>query len=250
MTLEIVIPARNEAAYVTGAVDMLAGVGAEALTVVDNDSEDPTARAAVAAGATVVTEPRTGKGFAAVTGIRSATSRRVFLCDADVRGLRQEMIADLFALAVSTGAPVVRLAIGRSADDAPVTTLTARPMLTALGMDQIAEPLGGLMLVERQFVLEQHLAGGWGFDVGLTIAGLRHAGTVPELSVQGISHRRKPVADYAGMAQEVAQAILVGTGRIEWDHSDCARCAADSDGAAAGHHSAHPRPSTTACGSP
>src|SRR5207344_963818 len=102
-----------------------------------------------------------------VAGIRAAAPGRVFLCDADIKGLTARSIGDLLELADGSQAPLVRLAIGRSPEDAPVTTLTALPVLGAFGIGRVSEPLGGLMLIERDFVLCQHLPGGWGFDVAL-----------------------------------------------------------------------------------
>lgn len=148
----------------------------------------------------------------------------MFLCDADLDGLTGPSIGALSDLANSSGAPLVRLAIGRTAEDAPVTTLTALPLLRALGITTVNEPLGGLMLLDRDFALSQHLPGGWGFDVALTLAALASDGLVPELPVEGISHRRKPVQAYRGMSREVVEAILVAQGLSDWDHTDCTLC--------------------------
>jgi glucosyl-3-phosphoglycerate synthase len=226
MTVQVVVPARDEAEHIADVLSMLGAIPDVAVTVVDNASRDSTARIADAFGATVLKEQRIGKGFAAVAGIRAASAGRVFLCDADVKGLEPASLVDLIDLATRSEAPVSRLAIGRGPEDAPVTTLTARPLLSALGLDGITEPLGGLMLLERDFVLSQHLPGGWGFDVGLTLAGVRSAGTVPELRAFGITHRRKPLAAYSAMAHEVAAAVLTGEGFTHWDHRDCTYCTA------------------------
>ena len=66
---------------------MLAGAHPAPIILADNASADDTARIARRHGARVVHEPRVGKGFAAIAGIRAATAGRVFLCDADVDGL-------------------------------------------------------------------------------------------------------------------------------------------------------------------
>ena len=118
----------------------------------------------------------------------------------------------------------MRLAIGRTPEDAPVTTLTALPLLRAIGITAVNEPLGGLMLLDRDFALSQHLPGGWGFDVALTLAVLAGSGPVPELPVEGISHRRKPLQAYRGMSGEVVEAILAARGLSDWDHADCTLC--------------------------
>lgn len=215
--------------YLDSLLAMLGDIPHTAITVVDNASGDDTARIAERSGARVLHEARIGKGFAAVTGIRAAGRGRVFLCDADVAGLTTIILRDLIELADGTSAPVVRLAMGRSPEDAPVTTLTALPLLRALGIQGIKEPLGGLMMVDRDFVLSEHLPGGWGFDVALTLAGLRQAGAVPELETAGVSHRRKPLESYRSMASEVAATILASTGMTRWDHCTCTKCLSTAD---------------------
>jgi glucosyl-3-phosphoglycerate synthase len=231
MNIEVVVPARNEAQRLQATLQMLARTHPVSIILADNASTDETAIIARRHGAYVVHEPRVGKGFAAIAGIRAATARRVFLCDADLAGLTGPSIRALSELADRAGAPLVRLAIGRVPEDAPVTTLTALPLLRALGITKVNEPLGGLMLIDRDFVLSQHLPGGWGFDVALTLAALASDGSVPELSVEGISHRRKPLRAYQGMSRDVVEAVLVAQGLADWDHTDCTLCNASPVGA-------------------
>ena len=224
MSVPVVVPARDEAAWLPTTLAQLDELGSP-ITVVDNASSDATAEVARASGTRVLHEGAVGKGHAVRRGVVSAPRGAVFLCDADVRGVHPEMVSGLTALARTTGAPVVRLAIGRDPRAAPVTTLTARPLLAALGVDGISEPLGGLVMVDRDFLLEQHLPGGWGFDVALTLAAHAHHGSVPELRVSGVQHRHKPLEAYADMAAAVSVAILRAMALLEWDHDDCIGCA-------------------------
>jgi glucosyl-3-phosphoglycerate synthase len=224
MSTQVVIPARNEAEHLGALLAMLSEAPDLTITVVDNASTDETSQLASSIGVRVIHESRIGKGFAAAAGVRAAAPGRVFLCDADIKGLTLDAIHRLEDLANRSEAPLVRLALGRRPEDAPVTTLTALPLLSAIGIDAVTEPLGGLMLLEREFVLSQHLPGGWGFDVALTLAGLRSAGAAPELEVDGIAHRRKPLTAYRSMADDVVAAILAAAGVRDWDHRDCTRC--------------------------
>jgi glycosyltransferase involved in cell wall biosynthesis len=69
----VVIPCRNEEATVGKVVrDFRAALPGAEIVVVDNASTDGTAAAARAAGATVLGEPRPGKGFALLSGFRHA----------------------------------------------------------------------------------------------------------------------------------------------------------------------------------
>jgi glucosylglycerate synthase len=225
--IHVVIPARNEADRLPHLIAELReqlGPGAR-LTVVDNASSDGTA--AVAGADLVVHEPRVGKGFAAIRGIRAAGARRLFLCDADLRGVSGDAIRTLLWKLEETGSPVARLAIGRSAEEAPTTNLVALPLLAALDLNGVREPLGGLVAVDSEFVLAQHLPGGWGFDVALTAAVLRSGRQLFELPVTSVIHRRRPEKnDYAEMAAEVVDSLLSACAITDWDHSTCTRCSA------------------------
>lgn len=219
--LTLVIPAYNEVSLLPSLLHNLESFELVAPPlVVDNASTDRTSDVAQQLGATVVSQTRRGKGFAVRAAAEYATTDWLFLCDADIAGLTPDMILELLSLA-TPGYPVARLALGRPPHSAPVTTLAARPILEALGIRGVAEPLGGLALVDRHFLLNQHLPGGWGFDVALTLAAVAAAGGVPELPCPEITHRVKDLAEYSEMAREVVVAILRSRGLVPWDHNDC-----------------------------
>jgi Glycosyl transferase family 2 len=222
--VQVVIPARDEAKNVGSLLEVLRQEPETRITVVDSASSDETAAVARATGARVIREGRAGKGFAAIAGLLACDAGPVFLCDADVSGVAPRTVKALCHLAQDRRAPVARLAIGRAPDDAPVTTLVGRPFLAALGFAEVAEPLGGLVVVDRDFVLEQHLPGGWGFDVALTVAALAARREVPELPVTGVRHRSKDISAYVEMAEEVVRALLRARGVVRWTHEDCVLC--------------------------
>jgi glycosyltransferase involved in cell wall biosynthesis len=222
--VQVVIPARDEAENLGGLIEALGEVPGHPITVVDGASRDETAVVARAAGARVIRAERAGKGFAVIAGLLASDPGPVFLCDADVTGVSPGAIKQLGRLARERRAPVARLSIGRSPRDAPVTTLVGRPLLAALGLTEIREPLGGLVVVDRDFVLQQHLPGGWGFDVALTVAAIAAHKELPELTVTGVRHRSKEIASYVEMAEEVVFALLRARGIISWTHEDCVLC--------------------------
>lgn len=230
---ELVIPARNEESHVGNIVQWArAALGSSArIVVVDNASTDDTVLVAEAAGADeVVREGRVGKGFAVIAGLKKCVTSYAMLCDADVIGLDASYLRNLRELVVGSGSCLGRLALSRPPTDAPVTTLLARPLLRAfdLGSRAGVEPIGGLLLAERRFVLGQHLPGGWGFDIGCTLAAVSYGCSIPELPVVGVTHRHKELLDYVAMAEEVCLAILQATGKLQWDHTDCTLCAAET----------------------
>lgn len=90
----MIIPARDEEASVGAVVAALPPVAE--VVVVDNGSRDGTARAARAAGATVVSEPRAGYGRACLAGLAHVARQRpapdvVAFVDADLSDRPEEL---------------------------------------------------------------------------------------------------------------------------------------------------------------
>ncbi len=81
-------------------------------------------------------------------------------------------------------------------------------------------------------MLAQHLPGGWGFDVALTVSVLRSGQQLFELPVTSVTHRRRHVSDYTGVATEVIASLLSACAITEWDHASCTRCSSVTSAAA------------------
>jgi hypothetical protein len=89
LTVSVVIPCLNEEENITACVTAaLAALRdndlAGEVLVVDNDSEDLSAKLAAEAGATVVHEPRRGYGSAYLAGLAAAAGEFVVMADADL----------------------------------------------------------------------------------------------------------------------------------------------------------------------
>jgi glycosyltransferase involved in cell wall biosynthesis len=84
-TLSVVIPARNEEAFLGPCLDALGAQRdpADEIIVVDNDSADATAVVAARPGVMVVAEPRRGITYARNTGMDAATGDLIARIDAD-----------------------------------------------------------------------------------------------------------------------------------------------------------------------
>jgi glycosyltransferase involved in cell wall biosynthesis len=71
----VVIPAHNEESSIAKVIAAIPQAQVSEVIVVDNGSGDRTAQVAEEAGATVVSEPRKGYGYACITGIARAMER-------------------------------------------------------------------------------------------------------------------------------------------------------------------------------
>ena len=85
-SVAVVIPCLNEAVPIAGVVHDVLAQGVDAVIVVDNGSTDDTAGQAVAAGATVVAEPRRGYGRACAAGVAAVPSGTEIVCFMDGDG--------------------------------------------------------------------------------------------------------------------------------------------------------------------
>jgi glycosyltransferase involved in cell wall biosynthesis len=114
VSVDVVIPARNEEQGVARVVAAMPPRAVRSVVVVDNGSEDATARRAEDAGAVVVREPRAGYGAACLRGIAHLQSLPrppdvvVFMsataCDdpADIPRLVQPLRENLFDLVIGS----------------------------------------------------------------------------------------------------------------------------------------------------
>ena len=116
----VVIPAYNEAAGVGAVVEALVAAGAwHEILVIDDGSDDGTARAAEAAGARVIRHPyNKGNGASVKTGIRHATGEFIVIIDADGQhraALAPRLVARLgeYDLVVGARSPQSQATVGR-----------------------------------------------------------------------------------------------------------------------------------------
>ena len=106
-SVAVIIPCHDEGATVgTVVADFARALPGARIVVVDNASKDNTSEAAAAAGARVIFEPRLGKGFALLCGLRSEQTADYFLIVDGDDTYPSERAPDLIAAAVS-GADMV-----------------------------------------------------------------------------------------------------------------------------------------------
>ncbi|UIZ92898.1 glucosyl-3-phosphoglycerate synthase [Corynebacterium sp. CNCTC7651] len=231
LSVSVVIPALNEEATVGNVVKQCLASSAAEVLVIDSDSTDATARQAAAAGATVLNwrdvdprEPWPGKGEALWRGVRAAKGDVVVFIDADVTTVRPNWVDALAAPFADPAIHLVKAAYQRTptADGrggGRVTELTAKPLLRCYfpELAHIEQPLAGEYAIRRSTALGLPFVAGYGVEAGLLIdVGKHHAPeAATQVSLGARTHRTRPLAELAPMADVVARTILARAGVLE-----------------------------------
>jgi hypothetical protein len=198
--LTVLVAARDEESTIGPLVGRLRAAfpGAE-VVVADDGSRDRTAERARAAGATVVTGPRLGKGEALTSAERVAPPGPLLLCDADIDG-------DLKPL-VESGCDLAVAAFARSEGGGFGIAKRAAGMVVEVSTGRLlAEPLSGQRyLSERARAACFPVARGFGCEVRMTIDALRAGLDVREIELD-LRHRATG-RDAAGFAHRGRQLV-------------------------------------------
>ena len=227
LRVSVCVPARNEAATVTGVVSPLVAAlnGPEPLVdeviVVDDGSTDGTGSIAGALGARVVRSTRgPGKGGAMAEAARVATGDIVVFVDADVRNFGVHFVSALVEpLLTDSSVVLVKGTYRRPWNDGAgggrVTELLARPLLRRLVPELafVRQPLAGEVAIRRQALDGLVLEPGYGVEIGMLIDVARRFGpaAVAQVDLGERVHRNRPLEELAGQADDVLAAVLSRT---------------------------------------
>jgi glucosyl-3-phosphoglycerate synthase len=233
-TVAVCLPARDEEATVGTIVETLRRelqddvALIDELVVVDDHSDDATARVAADAGATVVDARTTlpgltgpGKGAALWRSLHETTSDLVVWVDADITEFSSHFATALIGTLVEN--PDVSFVKG--AYDRPlvegegggrVTELVARPSLAMLfpALTAIAQPLAGEYGGRRELLERLPFVQGYGVDIALLIDAHAAVGMdgLAEVDLGVRRHRNRTIGQLGPQAAEVLRATLTRAG--------------------------------------
>ena len=225
LRVTVCIPARDEALTVAGVVVPVASAleGPEPvvdeLIVVDDCSTDATGAIAEAFGARVVRrDTAPGKGAAMAAGLAAATGDVIVFLDADVRRFGMHYVTRLVEPLLSDGRVLLVKGTYRRPGDAGggrVTELLARPLLRRLlpELAFVRQPLAGEVAVRHDALDGLVLEPGYGVEIGMLIDIARRFGptAIAQADLGERVHRNRPLAELAGQADEVLDAVLTRT---------------------------------------
>lgn len=230
-TVSVVVPARNEAATITGIV---AGIRADLvdcglvdeLVVMDSDSSDDTAGLARSAGATVhatrSVRPELGsypgKGEALWKAQFVTSGDLLVFIDADLTGWGTHFVTGLLGpLLTSSGTALVKGFYDRVLDDGSsgpvtpqggrVTELVARPLLNLHWpvLASVVQPLAGEWAIRRSVFEQLTIPVGYGVELAvlLDVVSTRGLDAVAQVDLGARAHSHQSVHDLGVMAAEL-----------------------------------------------
>lgn len=230
--VSVCVPARDEAATIGPIVEavreeLVDGCGlVDEIVVLDDSSNDATARVATAAGATVVSVadvlvecgPGLGKGNALWKSLHAAKGDLLVYCDADIEGFGCHFVTGLLGPLLSVGdVGFVKGFYRRPTPAEPdgggrVTELVARPLLSLLfpHLTAIVQPLAGEYAGRRALLEQVPFAEGYGVDLGLLLDVSARFGlaAVAQVDLGTRVHRNRPLHELAPAAKQVIRTAL------------------------------------------
>jgi glucosyl-3-phosphoglycerate synthase len=233
LCVSVVVPARNEAATISGVVDAamtLRGRLVDEVVVLDGSSTDGTRKFAEAAGAKTFDDteilsflgPGLGKGDALWRSLTVTSGDLIVFVDADIRnpdprfvwGLLSPLLLDpeiqlvkgLYERPLATGGTLQETGGGR------VTELMARPLLNAFWPElaELAQPLSGEYAGRRALLESLPFFTGYGVELGLLIDTLSRCGldAIAQVDLGKRIHANQPLDVLSRMAFGVLQVAL------------------------------------------
>jgi glucosyl-3-phosphoglycerate synthase len=236
--VSVVIPARNEAGTVGSVVSQikteLVDPGlVDELVVIDSDSTDDTAAAALAAGATVHRardidtglNPLPGKGEALWKSLFVTSGDVLVFIDADLTEWGPHFVTGLLGpLLTDEKTLLVKGFYDRLADDLPgsdvaaapqggrVTELVARPLLNLYWPDlaAVVQPLAGEWAIRRCLIEALSVPVGYGVEFATLTDTFRRHGpdAIAQVDLGRRGHRHQNVHDLGVMAAEILATAL------------------------------------------
>lgn len=219
-SVTVVVPALNEVETIAGVVaTMRRSPLVGEVIVVDNCSHDETGAVAALAGATVIRCEKLGMGAAMKAGIAQASFDAILKTDGDIRTPDERWVESLTSY-LCDDCWFCSGEYESDDDEFPMNILVASPPLRIFfpELSAIRLPLSGTYAFDRRLLDWRSLPDNSAFDVGLLISAFLSGNRARQRTIGLLNDRRRRVAEYAGMAEEVLAEILrhaALSGRLE-----------------------------------
>jgi glucosyl-3-phosphoglycerate synthase len=233
-SISVVIPARNEESTIGDIIEttcqLMDSTGlVDEIIVMDDASEDTTAKVAYNAGAQVVqvknvgpSIKQRGKGVALWKSQFIATGSILLFIDADLLDFDERfIIGPVGALLNHRHLELVKAAYRRPLTTGPttledsggrVTEILIRPLLNLFLPDlaDLGQPLAGEYAVRKYSLKNLHFYSGYGVEIGLLLEYYFNYGldAIGQVNVGSRAHRNRPLSELSSMSTELSQVFF------------------------------------------
>ncbi|WP_126246132.1 glycosyltransferase [Chitinophaga rhizosphaerae] len=207
--ITVIIPALNEEETIGQVVRLAWQSGrVSEVIVVDDMSMDATIAEARAAGATIVTSTKLGKGTSMADGVMVAKNDIIAFLDADIVTYPDNVVDLLTEAIINDEADFVKSFFDRQAGR--VTELVAKPLLSILypSFPVFRQPLSGMIAGKRSFFDRCVFEEGYGVDIAILIDMYNLGARIREVCIGKIENRMRPLEQLGKMSREVAGTII------------------------------------------
>jgi len=209
MSVSIIIPVINEENTIAEVVGMAKKhPDVDEIIVVDDHSVDNSVVRAKAAGASVLTSTKIGKGASMREGLLVSKNNIVVFLDGDINSYQPDTVEKLVRPIIDDKADFVKSTFNRKAGR--ITELVAKPLLSLLFPQSLrfSQPLSGIIAGKREFLEKIPFENDYGVDIGILLDILQLGARVTEVNIGDIDHKMKQWQQLGKMSREVAGAIL------------------------------------------
>ncbi len=207
--LSVIIPALNEENTIANVVLFcLNNPQVTEVIVIDDTSEDNTAKLAAEAGAKVITSAKRGKGISMKEGVDAALNDILIFLDGDINPYPADTIALLAKPLIDNEADFIKGTFSRNAGR--VTELVAKPLLDIYfpALASFTQPLSGMIAGRKSFFKRIVFFNDYGVDIGILLDMYLMKARVTEVNIGYIENKSKPWEALSKMSREVASAII------------------------------------------
>jgi len=207
--LSVIIPALNEEKTIANVVRFcFNNPHVTEVIVIDDTSEDETAKLAAEAGAKVIASAQRGKGISMKEGIAAAANDVLIFIDGDIDPYPHNTIALLAQPLIDNGADFVKGTFSRNAGR--VTELVAKPLLDIYfpALASFTQPLSGMIAGRKNFFKRIVFFNDYGVDIGILLDMYLMKARVTEVNIGYIENKSKAWEALGKMSREVAGAII------------------------------------------
>jgi len=211
--ITVIIPARNEEKTIAQVIRKAKqNEHVKQIIVVNNNSEDNTAKCAAAEGVEVVECEKTGKGYAMEVGMKYVKHDIVAFLDADINNYSDDLIEVITNPIINKEVDFVKSTFIRTKGGI-VTEVAVKPLLELLFPDmyKFSEPISGMIAARKSLLDELEFEKDYGVDIGILIDVTKKGIEVREINIgeiENMSHVNKNNSTMRNMSTQIIRAIL------------------------------------------